>query len=90
MELKFATINVIVKQMFEDSRIKFFKPDLDYMTNMEMRVFTELMEEGKISVFKTSTCKTCGKSIIYFKKYCSEGCCPVINEKREEDDEEYW
>jgi hypothetical protein len=56
---------------------KTFKPELNYMTPAEMKIFQNMVISGEITFFKMSRCVTCGKDIVNGKKYCSIGCSKI-------------
>lgn len=66
---------------------KQFKPELEYMTALEMNVFKRMVESGDITFFRISQCEECGTDIIKGKKYCSKKCA-AVEEVYEEDDDE--
>jgi len=70
-----------------DVDLKLFKPDLEYMTKLEMTVFKKMVGSGELTFFKISQCIECGTDIIKSKKYCSRKCAAVDDEEEEENDE---
>ena len=51
-----------------------FKPDLEYMTKAERAAFKTMRKDGRISFFRTGSCKVCKTEVMKGKTYCSEDC----------------
>lgn len=50
-----------------------------YMTVHEFNTMNQMIDSGKLSVFRLSICQNCGTEVIRRKKFCSKKCYEKYN-----------
>jgi len=70
-----------------------FRPDLEYCTEAELRLFRYMRRTGELTFFRTSVCVVCGTEVPKNKRYCSLACkrrTEPETDKQEEGDDYDW